>query len=475
MPNAPQIDLRKFYTPHAGQKLCHDNPAKVKVLQVARRWGKGRFALFEMLHRYLKALGHKAPSHLVPPWHAWIVVPSFPQARQTWNELLALVPPVLRHNVQSDDMLIYLAGSDLRPWGLVEVKSAYHLDTLQTVGLDFLWIQEAQDIPDAAFEKLLPTTRSPDREGRAVFEGIPSLYADHWFRRVFVQAEEGRADYFAYQATYKDNPFLAPQQIREIDSDRELVREAAWRRMYLAEFSESAGYFQRIDRAAWGDELLEPVPGRQYVAGLDLGRKVDPSVLTICDKTERRVACWRVWDAGQNWVIQREAIHQACVEWNVERLICDSTGIGDVIFQELQEMGLPVEPYQFTAASRDHLLNSVAVSLERSTLSFPPDRALLRQLRAFSSRRTVSGTVRTEVPQGEHDDHVFSVGLALEACDPGPSLSSSYGAWRPMRYVPTQQDAENGTMGKTTGARIMADRLRERMAKRIEQAMVSEA
>ena len=79
---------------------------------------------------------------------------------------------------------------------------------------------------------------------------------------------------------------LNEEQKAEIESDKELLPERVWRRMYLAEFSDSAGYFTNIDANIAGDPMQGPVPGARYIAGLDLGRKMDPSVMVIMDAAE---------------------------------------------------------------------------------------------------------------------------------------------------------------------------------------------
>lgn len=455
----PQIDLSRFYTPHQGttwekgQAFLHfDVEAKVKVLRVGRRWGKSRFAFWELMRRYVEALQTPAPESLVPPFHAWIVVPSFPQARQTWNELLSFIPKEVRtpRGVHVEEMYIEMRGSTVRPWGLIEVKSAANVEGLQTAGLDFLWVQEAQDVPDKAFEKLLPTLRSPGRMGYAVFEGIPALWADHWFQKVYAAAERGRKGYFAFHATAFENPMLTHEQMEEIEDDKEILPDRAWRRMYLAEFSDEAGYFKNIQNCIAGDLHTEPIPGGRYVGGLDLGRKRDASVLHVLDAVERKVVFHHSWDEGESWPLQREAVIRMTAEWELERLVVDASTLGgDIFTSELIEAGLPIEPFQITWTSRTPLLESLAVSLERETIHFPPIPVLLRQLRGFQHRKTYSGNVKLEAPPGEHDDEVFALALALTACDPAQEVAAAmrrYG--RRGSYMPSQDEAQNGGGGK---------------------------
>ena len=464
------LDLGNSYTPHPGQQFLHEQDAHIKILEVGRRWGKSRFSLWELIRRYVESLEIETDNSVVPPFHAWIVAPSFPQARQVWNELIAFLPQqfIAPGGIHQDDKLIYLIGSKKSPWGLIEVKSAHDPDALQTAGLDFLWITEAQDIKDTAFEKLLPTLRSPGRMSYGVFEGIPSTHRDHWFHRTFESAQNGRDGYLAYKATSFENPLLSEEHRAAIEADRDSMRETAWRRMYLADFSQESGYFRNISNCIAGDLLPGPLPGVEYVAGLDLGRKMDASVMHIMDAKNRSLVSHHVWDDGTNWVMQREAITRIAKEWNVSRLVIDATGMGgDIFVQEIQESGLPVEPFIITSASREHLLQAVGVSMERQTINFPAVPSMLRQLRAFQYRKMSSGRWRVEAPLGEHDDEVFALALALTACADAPTITKVQPTKsRKARYAPTQSEAESGgfnskSQHRRNSAKVERQRQRE--------------
>jgi hypothetical protein len=471
LPDDP-LDLTRVYTPHDGQKRWHASTAKNKILRISRRGGKSRWALFEMLRRWIEALEVPAPEDLVPPWHCWIVVPSNPQGRQTWNELVSLIPKgmIYPNGIKEEDNIIYLQGTPDRPWGLIELKSGYLPDSLQTVGLDVLWVNEAQDLPNEAFHKLLPTLRSPHRTGYAIYEGIPALYRDHWFQRIFEVAERGRDNYEAFAANIYTNPFLTPKDWKEIEEDRDLVPEAVWNRMYLAEFSEKAAYLHNIDACVAGDLLPEPIPGARYVGGLDIGRIIDPSVFIVMDAVERKVVHRVTYDAGQSWVIQREGAFTTWKKWGCEKVVVDATAMGgDMFCEQLTDMGIPVEEYVFTATSRKHLLDNLAISTERETVRFPPIPALLRQLRALQPVKQPGGSYKVEAPKGEHDDEVFALAMALYACD-NASPTGARPAMRSYRYLPTQGEVNGGVSSATR--RLLSTRRSKRFAERAERGNV---
>lgn len=469
------ISFKDVYEPHDGQIEVHASLAKYKVLEIARRWGKSRCGLFELLKVYTELLDVRAPKSLIPPFHAWIVCPSFPQARQTWNELQAFLPPALvyRHpeGFKQDDKLIYLNGSEERPWGLLEVKSADNEQALQTVGLDFLWVVEAQDVSNAAFEKLAPTLISPGRAGKALYEGIPSLWSEHWFWRLYDMGLTDGNAYESFKYTAFDNPLLTDEQFREIEGYREVMPDLAWRRMYLAERSENAGYFSNINACTQGDMLPNPIPGARYVGGLDLGRKRDPTVLTIMEPNTQRVVHVDSWGSSSDWISIREAVVEYLRSWNIERVAIDASSMGgDMFTQELEALGLPLEPFIIgSALAREQLLSGLVVALERQRISFPPVPNLIRELRSFQYRKTPSGHVRAEAPPGEHDDHVFSLALSLKVCDDVLMGLAGVPSLGNMRYLPTQDEA-NGGGAASQGRKLMTERRTERQRHRMERA-----
>ena len=139
--------LRTRYSPHEGQIEVHTLNAKEKWIEAARRWGKSRCALGELEAAYYESLDRSIDQinryQLVPPgFHCWVVAPSYVQGRQAWNEMLQLLDPSWIRETNQANMTITLNGPTEEVWGLIELKSADNAPSLQTEGLDFLWVSE---------------------------------------------------------------------------------------------------------------------------------------------------------------------------------------------------------------------------------------------------------------------------------------------------------------------------------------------
>ena len=474
----PHIGVAPQYKGQAQLHEARAAGAKRIVAQVGRRWGKGRFAIGDMMANYQLALQEKRGPELVPPWHAGIIVNSYPQGRQPWHEILSLIPREWKAKEQAAEYIVWmkdLTGNWGGRAGLIEMKSAFDGDSLQGFGLDYLWTNESQDISDNAYEIVLPTTRSHGVLGWQYNEGIPSLYPEHWFERSFSQAQrsmkEGDNSVYAFHATSFDNPLLSEEHRLEITSDKEVLSTAAWERLYMAKYNANAGFFRGIDSVITGDVLDGPIPGRRYVGGLDPGWTNDPTVLILMDMEERRVVMYREWDGSFTWRQTREelkAIHQ---EWGLQTLIFDaSSGGGKAVEQDLNETELPVEAFAIVGERRKEMLERLAAAIDRGSITIPPTgegKTFIRQLRAMQMRRTPAGGWRLQVPSGEHDDYIFAAALCLSACNEAwsPSIVPFYKK-RNGRYIQTQREADGGSGPKSLGGKSMKDRRIEAIRQR---------
>jgi hypothetical protein len=103
--------------------------------------------------------------------------------------------------------------------------------------------------------------------------------------------------------------------------------------------------------------------------------------------------------------------------------LCDSTGVGDAVVERLQKRpGSKYEGYIFSPASKQRLMEGLAVAIQNGEVMFPdaPDGAIAhdhpgnirRELELFEYEYTRTG-VRYSAPEGFHDDCVMALALAV--------------------------------------------------------------
>jgi len=472
------VKLLDYYRPHKGQSRVHmARPRnKVLILRVGRRWGKSRCAIGDLLDCYSRVLEMPRDKSLVPPFFAWVIVPSFPQGGQVWRELKSIIPKELIVDVQERDYEIWLRGGPKwqnRP-GLVQLKSAFDDNSLQGAGLDYCWFSEAHDIDDDKHERIWPSIRSPERLGWVMAEGVPPTSEEHWFERIYRTASDHKGTWTHHGTTF-ENPLLTDEQISEIESDRDILSAMAWERQYLAKFDVTSSYFRNIDDCVTGDIWTQPIPGVELVGGLDPGRTQDPTVLHVLDAVKRKLVGRWSWDSSYSWVMIREQLVNIHESWGLASLVVDTSALGGKMVQEdLEQTNLPIIPFDIVGSRRTELLERLAGALERQSISFPKVPELIRQLRAMQLRKMPgSNKWRTDVPKGEHDDEVFALALALTECHAGPSAGEAV-RLRRRSYVPTQAEFDGISSGPRSPTALARKRaLSDKMLERAERMGVT--
>lgn len=452
---ASPVPTLPVYRPYPWQARMHASRARFKWLWVGRRGGKGRSALQEILTAldmlafmpFQNDRTHKPdPANgtpLIPPIHIWTVAPTKSQMLQVWHEMKAFIPPNLVRVTPSqhggrgggrgwreDELNVWLDFKDesgfwlpglFRTSAFWELKTGDNPEALQTVGLDMLHITEAQDLKPAAWNKLRPTLNSPGRYGRAIIEGIPPMSKGHWNSKMYYYAQKHPGlIHEAFHATTFDNLGLSVEQIAAIEDEKQTTPLAVWERNYLAKQSSAGGNFFRrdkIEEAATSAALPAPLPGHRYVAGLDLGKRQDFTVLVVKDAATR-AGVYALEMQGIDWASQFVTIKAELDKWNVYDMLVDSTGLGDVVYDSLLAAGLPARGFQFTAPSKYQVMHLYYIALEKNTVTFPPDwEKLTEQLSDIQIKSHGTGYAFV-TESGGHDDWVIAELLALQACDP---------------------------------------------------------
>jgi len=415
------FDMAKYFTPHEGQKEPFYSDVDTIALKWARRGGKGRLACFKLLDEYYRLAETRTDRSLVPNFHAGIVVPTYKTGNQAWMEVLAFIPKEAVAQVQTDEKMIWLKPHGNCETALIEMRSADNEDSLQGWGLDFCWVTESQEITGAAYNKLVPALRSPGRAHKLLAEGIPPEMLDHWFNALFIRGEDPDiGNSFASRLTYLDNPMLTEEDHQEIEGLKDSMTIMEWERMWLAKDPDEGEapmpIHNVLERAVdWNEQ--EPIPGHSHVIGLDLGKQISATVLTVWDESTipMRLRYFRRM-LRQDWNVVKAMVIAANETWNPRVIHQDGQGPGDPLFDDFRFAGLPVNAVPIQGDSRENMLTKLAVTMERKKISLPREDQIVREASAMRRVKTGaagSGRPRWTVRTGYMDDTVFSMALGI--------------------------------------------------------------
>jgi hypothetical protein len=217
---------------HSGQSKVFNDPRRFKVVVAGRRWGKTRLSLASIV----RAATEKK-KQLV-----WYVAPTYRMARQImWPVLMDTLPKsiVVRHHET-------MMRVELINGSVIELKGADKPDTLRGVQLDYVVIDEAQDIKHDTWVKVLRPTLVTTG-GSALFIGTPKFF--NWLYDIYQDGQKGdiielpdgrkiRNQWASWQYPTSSSPFVPKSEIESAKADMD---EKSFNQEFEAKFETMSG------------------------------------------------------------------------------------------------------------------------------------------------------------------------------------------------------------------------------------------
>jgi hypothetical protein len=204
------------------QRQVAKDDSRFKVLITGRRFGK--------THLCIRELCKNAAQN--PKSVNWLVAPSYRMAKQlVWLPLLDKLGSLRWIKKKNESELTIILKNN----SIIALRGADNADSLRGVGLDFLVMDEFQDIPKEAFTEVLRPTLS-DKQGRALFTGTPKGYGS-WSHELFTTALRTEG-WNAWQFSTIEGGNV-PES--EIEAARRDLDERTFQQEYEAKFSNYGG------------------------------------------------------------------------------------------------------------------------------------------------------------------------------------------------------------------------------------------
>ena len=216
---------------HPKQSEVFLDTARFRVVVAGRRWGKTALSKTEMIQRAKK-----------PNQKIWYIAPTYRMAKQImWNDLKASIPRSWIVREHETEMSITLVNGSV-----IECKGADNPDTLRGVGLNFVVMDEFQDIRPDTWTTIIRPTLAKDR-GEALFIGTPKAYNQLYEVYQFGQDPQRKA-WSSYQFPTITSPFIPESEIAEARRDMD---PRTFRQEFEASFETMSGrVYYPFDRRA---------------------------------------------------------------------------------------------------------------------------------------------------------------------------------------------------------------------------------
>lgn len=343
----------------------------------------------------------------------WWVAPVSTQADIAYTRMLRYLPKGTFTANRTLKTIVLFNGS------VIWFKGADRPDTLYGEDVHAAVIDEASRVKETAWEAVRSTLVATRGKLRLIGNVKGRR---NWFYRLARRAEQGHPDMGYHKITAHDAVHAGVLVSDEIESARGQMSDHAFRELFLAEPSDDEGNPFGIPAI---NACVAPLTGLPpAVWGWDLGKSIDWTVGIALDHNGH--ACrFERWQKIP-WPDTIDRIRKIC--GTVPSLV-DSTGLGDPVLELLQQRpgvvvpqgydfhkpleklsGTSFQGFKFTAASKQQLMENLAVAIQGKQLSYP-EGAIVLELTNFEYEYTRLG-VKYSAPEGFHDDCVCALALA---------------------------------------------------------------
>ena len=246
-----------------------------------------------------------------------------------------------------------------------------------------------------------------DYKGDADFAGTPKGMNGFW--QLYNTTGD---DWARWQLSSYSNPHIEKS---ELDDLKATMLERAFQQEIMAQFLEDGGgVFRNVITCANATPQEKGKRGRQYVIGADWGRTNDATVFAVVDVLERALVAYdRMTDT--DFSSQRIRLKALAQRFNDAVILAETNSIGQPQLEELQAMGLAVQGFQTTNATKQEVISALQLAFEQKSIKILNDAIVTSELMAYQSERLPSGLLRYGAPEGMHDDIVMSLCFAWHA------------------------------------------------------------
>lgn len=253
---------------------------------------------------------------------------------------------------------------------------------------------------------------------------------------IFIMTPRGTNHAFELMQNIKNDPkwFCEILDVSKTKALSEEALEEAKNEMphdlYMQEYfctfiDNGLGFFKRVDENVYKVEEYQPRELAMYQIGVDLAKYNDYTVLTPFNLSDFHVIKQDAFNQ-MDYNLQKARIENTYLRYNKGRIVIDSTGVGEPVFDDLNARGMNIEPFRFNKTSRTDLLRNLQILLEQDKIKIPNDEPLIDELKSMTYELTASGSTTIKVPDGKHDDRIMSLALAVWQIPQNPIHVNAY-------------------------------------------------
>lgn len=322
------------------------------------------------------------------------VTPTFDLSKSFFNELLKVIPASIITSANKTDLTIQLITG-----GSLKFFSGESLDRFRGYRFHYAIIDESafiSNLKESWFSSIRPTLS--DYEGGALFISTPN--GKEFFYSLFIKGQQQEPGYQSFHFSSDTNPYFPKA---EFEAAKSQLPEFQFRQEYLAIPAESQSNPIGTDYIN-ANIITTLSTGSTIVYGIDLAKYNDWTVICGIDQQGHMT----YFDRFQlSWEQTKDKIKN--LPGGILKVI-DSTGVGDVLVEQLANTTQNIRGFKFTSESKPKLIYQLIKDIQAGKLKY--NQITADELHVFQYSYSSTGHIKFEAMPGFHDDCVIALSLA---------------------------------------------------------------
>lgn len=394
------ITLPYKYTPRKYQipfLKAWDSGIKRLFLVWHRRSGKDKTVIANVSKRIMERKGiyyYFLPTYSQAKKVVWL------GADKAGMRFLDHFPKEIVKSINQSDMIIEFINDSM-----LQLVGADNIDRIVGTNPIGVIFSEYSLMKPEVWDFISPILR--ENEGWAVFIMTPRG-SNHAFDMMNTFKNDPK--WFVQVLTVDDTKALTPDVIE--DARKEMPQDVFNQEYYCKFLDSGMGFFRRVDENTYKVSEYQPKELSMYQIGVDLAKYNDYTVISPFNLSDFHILKQDSFNQ-MDYNLQKARIENAYLKYNKGRIIMDSTGVGEPVYDDLYSRGLNVYPFRFSRTTRTDLLKNLQIMLEQDKIKIPDDEVLIAELKSMTYELNENGNTIIKVPDGKHDDRIMSLALAV--------------------------------------------------------------
>lgn len=347
-------------------------------------------------------------------------------ALTTSNNILVATPllsqgMVIRDNIMSTKGIrVFLTKATLRKSSpmIIEFISGCKVffrstkvkDGLRSGSYQYVFVDEFAFINiDTWYDEIRPLGNAR-RDSKFILASTPKGFANIFYEMYALGENPDEEFYNKYDMHYSDNPEYDMKEVRTAEI---IYPEKKFLEEYEGEFQSDGGdVFANLKAVMTIDKNLMTVdPMDRYFGGIDWGRVVDSSVLTIVNSNLEQVY---VQEFKGDWAIQAKDMSIPINHFKAITYV-ESNGPGDAALSHLRPHCQNIREFFTTNKKKTILVEYLRGLMIKEGIQLQNNAKQYKELANYTWLRTSTNLYNYTHRPGEHDDYIDSILFAIHA------------------------------------------------------------